>query len=320
MSDNTKIEWTDATFNPWMGCTKVSPGCDNCYAERLGRRFGVVWGAAPRREFSDKHWDQPRAWNRRAAHSGRSIRVFCASMADVFDNDVPQTWRDRLWQLIRETPHLTWLVLTKRIGNAERMLPADWGRGYPNVVLMVTVVNQTEADRDIVKLLRLYAHRRGVSIEPMLGPIDLCRANGASVDYGTSMAYVDALRGDVVQVRKDWPDEREHWGRGLDWVICGGESGTRARPMHPDWARSLRDQCAAAGVPFFFKQWGEWLPAGQQASNPPPLMTRDDTEQQAATGKFSVADGQAYWRLGKKAAGRLLDGVEHNAYPSTAQR
>lgn len=274
MSANTSIEWCDATFNPWMGCTKISPGCDNCYAATLGRRFGVTWGSgAPRYEFGDKHWDEPRKWNRRAERKGRTIRVFCASMADVFDSDVPQAWRDRLFALIRETPHLTWLLLTKRIGNAARLLPADWGDGYANVQLGATIVNQGEADRDVIKLLRTKARVRFVSIEPMLGPVRLWLLGAGDYEESHVGAEVYALSGRRAIPDCDWE------GTKLDWVICGGESGRGARPMHPDWARSLRDQCADADVPFFFKQWGG---------------------------------------VDKKAAGRLLDGVRHHAFPRVA--
>ncbi|MBN8740683.1 MAG: hypothetical protein BGP24_14865 [Lysobacterales bacterium 69-70] len=304
MSDNTKIEWCDATFNPWMGCTKISPGCDNCYAAVLGRRFGVKWGAgAPRFEFDDKHWDLPRAWNRRAERKGRTMRVFCASMADVFDADVPQAWRDRLFALIRETPHLTWLLLTKRIGNVERMLPADWGDGYANVQLGATIVNQAEADRDVIKLLRTRARVRFVSIEPMLGPVRLWLLGAYDYAEHSIGAEVYALSGLRAIPDCDWKSTK------LDWVICGGESGHGARPMHPDWVRSLRDQCAHEGTPFLFKQWGEWLPGKSIVSHIPV---------HASTVVHDGARGYATcWKVGKHAAGRLLDGVEHNAYPVT---
>lgn len=174
MAENSKIEWTDHTFNPWWGCTKVGPGCDHCYAEALDNRTGGThWGAsAPRRRTKD--WSGPRRWNKHAGNyealHGRRQRVFCASMADVFDNEVPDQWRADLWQLIRECPRLEWQIVTKRIGNAAKMLPADWP--FPHVGLLATVVNQAEADRDIPKLLATPAAWRGISAEPLLGPVD----------------------------------------------------------------------------------------------------------------------------------------------------
>lgn len=143
MGENSKIEWTHHTFNTWWGCVKVSPACDNCYAESLSKRFGDHWGPkAEYRTFSDKHWNEPLRWNRAAEKAGERHRVFCASMADVFDNRAPEGARERLWALIRQTPHLDWLLLTKRPQNIAEMLPEDWGDGYPNVWLGVTVENQ----------------------------------------------------------------------------------------------------------------------------------------------------------------------------------
>lgn len=247
MAENSAIEWTDHTFNPWVGCTKVSPGCDRCYAEawakRAGKAAGVTWGGE-RRRTSEENWEKPLRWNAKAAREGRRYRVFCASLADVFDNQVPAQWRIGLMSLILETPHLDWLLLTKRIGNAAAMLEQAFravhhGReGWvenvpPNVWIGATVVNQTEADRDVPKLLATPAAVRFLSIEPMLGPIDL---DAALWSY----------------------EGPKHTARNLlHWVICGGESGHGARSMPPEWARSLRDQCNEAGTRFLFKQWGK---------------------------------------------------------------
>lgn len=236
MSENTKIEWADHTFNPWEGCTKVGPGCDNCYAENRNSRFGggqaINWGpGAPRRRTSPANWNKPRKWNEEAKRLGIRYRVFCASLADVFDNAVPLQWREDLFNLIAATPNLDWLLLTKRIGNAPAMVSIIPGHLPQNVWLGITVVNQAEANRDIPKLLAIPASVRFLSMEPLLGPVDLRQAHIAPVRLPR-----------------------------VDWVIVGGESGPGARPMHPDWARSLRDQCNAAGVPFLFKQWGEWIP------------------------------------------------------------
>jgi protein gp37 len=334
MSENSKIEWTDHTFNPWIGCTKVSPGCDHCYAERdmAGRLKVVQWGPhGERLRTKPANWAKPLAWNRRHdeffAQHGRRQRVFCASLADVFDNQVDPAWRADLFRLIVATPNLDWLLLTKRIGNVGAMLDeirhgADEGLSVadmmplPNVWLGASITSQAEADRDIPKLLQAPAAVRFLSMEPLLGPVDLstvackpCPTSGGnlSMDLSTG-AYECCSRCDYTGIGDEW---------GIDWVIVGGESGPAARPMHPDWARSQRDQCAAAGVPFLFKQWGEWLPA---------------TEGRSVLGKTLILEGAApftdkpQWhgfedrqmvaRVGKKAAGRQLDGAQHDGYPS----
>lgn len=251
MSENAKIEWTDHTFNPWWGCQKVGPGCDHCYAETLDKRTGGKhWGpGAERRRTSIKNWNDPIRWNAKAdaffVEHGRRQRVFCASMADVFDNAVPNAWRMDLFNLIASTPNLDWLILTKRIGNVMTMCSGDslmFDLICERVWLGATVVNQEEADRDIPKLLSVPAAKRFLSIEPLLGPVIL---------------PFDRLR--------EWNrmallNQQPHAAGRIDWVIVGGESGPNARPMHPEWARILRDQCQDEGVPFLFKQWGEWTP------------------------------------------------------------
>lgn len=270
MAEKTGILWTDSTFNPWIGCAKVSPGCDHCYAEvsTPSRTMRVVWGPQEmRRRTSAGNWNLPRRWN--AAHAefyaqhGRRRRVFCASLADVFDNRADESWRADLWALVRETPHLDWLILTKRIGNVAAMLPADWGCGYGNVWLGISVVNQAEADRDIPKLLRLPAAVRWLSMEPLLGPVSL-----RTLDLGDDMT-LDSLTGfhavgmviagglaavpnGLLRQLPSLPGAVSP----VDWVVVGGESGEHARPMDPAWAADLRDQCAALGVPFFYKQRG----------------------------------------------------------------
>jgi protein gp37 len=329
MSANSKIEWTDHTFNPWIGCTKVSPACDHCYAEVSTpcRTLGVSWGAGEdRRRTSEANWKEPLRWNANHdkffAEHGRRQRVFCASLADVFDNEVPNLWRQNLMSLIADTPNLDWLLLTKRIGNVERMLQeaclhdgrlmdaSDRYRPLENVWIGATIANQEEADRDIPKLLQVHAAVRFLSMEPLLGPVDLSyRAAKALPIYweGTEadgpMPYHDGLTG-----RHLFDAKRRGWapysGRGVDWVIVGGESGPHARPMHPDWARSLRDQCAAAGVPFLFKQWGEWLGEYQDGAT-------DHDPMEINASPWSV-------RVGKKAAGRLLDGRTHDEFPKGA--
>jgi protein gp37 len=304
MSANSKIEWTDHTHNPWIGCTKVSPACDHCYAavSTPARAMHVEWGAGqPRHRTSEANRKEPLRWNANHdkffAEHGRRQRVFCASLADVFDNEVPTAWRTELFEIIASTPHLDWLLLTKRIGNTPSMImdalqgmflrsnvePPTWP--WPNVWLGASIVNQEEADRDIPKLLQVPAAKQFLSMEPLLGPVDL------SIPLGLKLGW------DKEDKPFWWPNHLPQ----IDWVIVGGESGTHARPMHPDWARSLRDQCAVAGVPFLFKQLGEWvqLTAGVPAFN--------------ATAEFD--DGLVMARVGKKAAGRLLDGRTHDEFP-----
>ena len=299
MTANTKIEWADHTFNPWEGCQKVGPGCDHCYAETRNARFGggvaLNWGpGAPRRRTSKANWGQPLKWNREAEATGTRPRVFCASLADVFDNQVSDDWRADLFDLIEATPGLDWLLLTKRVGNAAGMVPYTWTcprRGWPtHVRIGATMVNQEEWDRDIRKLLALGCPNF-VSLEPLLGPIDM-GVYGHRVGAGATRGVVD-------------------------WVIVGGESGPDARPMHPDWARSLRDQCAAAGVPFLFKQWGEWAPrdAWSYTRSPQCAIKLDGSPVDDDDAPQDVG-GHRFERVGKKVAGRLLDGVQHDGIPN----
>ncbi len=320
MSKNTKIEWADHTFNPWMGCQKVSPGCDNCYAEQMmdKRMHKASWvPGAPRVRTSAANWNLPLRWNAQAeafaAQHGRRQRVFCASLADVFDNAVPVQWRIDLMKLIVETPRLDWLLLTKRIGNAAEMLDVafravhaqreTWADNVPpNVWIGATITSQAEADRDIPKLLAVPARVRFLSMEPLLGPVQLPR-------------YIDRARSGAFDV----------WTTGIDWVIVGGESGPGARPMHPDWARSLRDQCAAAGVPFLFKQWGEWAPgsgdfgSGRFRTAAVALDGRVVDGGYDTSGYPKGSTSADCWSMvhvaGKKTAGRLLDGQQHDGFP-----
>lgn len=306
MTENTKIEWADHTFNPWEGCQKVGPGCDHCYAETRNARFAggtaINWGpGAPRRRTSAANWKKPIAWNAAAADfmaaHGRRQRVFCASLADVFDNAVDPAWRADLANLILATPNLDWLLLTKRIGNVGDMLAFMFLDGAPpNVWLGATVVNQEEADRDIPKLLRVAVARRFLSMEPLLGPVDIRAALWSCCEQPcTGAEYM----GQVERVCCGQPETRDV----LDWVIVGGESGHGARPMRIEWVRGLRDQCIAAGVQFLVKQWGEWAPA-ENFPDHIPSATSDETGTMC--------------RVGKKAAGRMLDGVEHNGFPEVA--
>lgn len=298
MAENTKIEWADATVNHWAGCTKVSPACDNCYAERMaGRLWKVQWGAgAARRQFISAR-DMLEALDRKAQRIGKKLRVFHNSLSDMFDNEVPDGWRMDAFKIMADTPNLQHLVLTKRIGNVRHYTQHDGLAfdlmGDGSVWLGATVVNQEEADRDIPKLLAVPAAKRFLSIEPMLGPM---------------LLPFERLR--------EWNriallNQQEHAASRIDWVIVGGESGPGARPMHPGWARSIRDQCEAAGVPFLFKQWGEHV----DFEHIETAWWNSRTEADRRRLKQRFVNGTAMVCIGKQAAGRLLDGRTHDWVP-----
>lgn len=341
MAEDTLISWADDTFNPWEGCQKVGPGCDNCYAETRNARYGggvaANWGpGAPRRRTSASNWKKPLAWDREQAakianrHSASppvSPRfVFCSSLADVFDNAVPHEWRRDLFDLIRATPNLTWLLLTKRPGNILKLFEeacrlndngTRWTSSLPDLRIMwprnaaigCTVVNQEEANRDIPKLRdakrKLQPAFSFLSMEPLLGPVDL-----RVIDCGHFI--FDALTGAELH-RDPGPLTPVIPTRAVDWVIVGGESGPNARLSHPKWFRDPRDHCAAARVPFQFKQWGEWAPYTESGhlnrAISPEGMTRRDDGSSGFVGETWMS------RVGKKAAGHLLDGAEHLARP-----
>lgn len=335
MAANSKIEWTHHTFNPWRGCTKVSPGCANCYAESLsGRNPGTlgVWGPNGTRVVaSDAMWKEPVKWDKAAKAKGERHRVFCASMADVFEDwrgpmtnskgtaattQVPgfaerpmlmQDVRVRLLKLILATDHLDWLLLTKRPANILPMLRDAWiqvdsaldpdprnSRPFViplNVWIGTSVENQQAADERIPHLLEVPARVRFLSCEPLLGQVDLSHHFG-----------VADRRGEPSGPRCD-PDGSPS----IKWVIVGGESGGGSRPMHPQWAKSLRDQCQAAGIAFHFKQWGEFglEQIGNVRFTPVPSGVPMD-------------EPAAMYRVGKKDAGRELDGREWDELPATA--
>ncbi|KFC62738.1 Bacteriophage protein gp37 [Devosia sp. LC5] len=310
MAETSAIEWTDSTFNPWIGCTKISPACDHCYAEALmDKRHGRVKWGGERSRTSESNWQQPRRWQKQAAaffaEHGRRQRVFCSSLADVFDNQVPTEWRDDLWALIRDTPALDWQLLTKRPQNIGKMLPAFWDEVRGHVWLGTTVEDQQRADMNIPHLLRHDAAVRFISVEPMLGPIDLEAARPAENIRVFGFPVVDVLRGCHMHAPYGIRPRSKPGKAKVNWVIAGGESGPEARPSHPDWFRSLRDQCAAAGVPFLFKQWGEWGDTGPIISASGPLF-------------HQFENGAWVQRYGKKANGRLLDNVEHNGFPEAS--
>jgi protein gp37 len=317
MADKTAIEWADATFNPWVGCTKVSPACDHCYAEAWAKRTGhpELW-QGERRQTSAAYWLKPLKWDREAAASGLRRRVFCASLADWLDNQVPYAWRLDLGILIERTPNLDWLLLTKRPQNFDKCSPWAPGDIPSNVWLGTTTENQEEADRRIPALLAVPAAKHFISAEPLLGPIDL------RMLHHDGITNIDTLSG-----RHGIAQPMQGKCARLDWVIVGGESGPGARPMHPDWPRALRDQCQAAGVPFFFKQHGEWLEVdgprcrsvNQTAANNGCWLDPDGTliqRDERSNHSRSPYGTSVVAKVGKKAAGRLLDGIEHSEFPA----
>lgn len=319
---NSKIEWTTHTINLWHGCVEVSPGCDNCYARELSKRFGrAKWGVEEPVWFPDKKriWRELDQWNLEAAVAGRRDRVFVNSMADIFDLHTHDgDWREiadratELFDRIYNWPNLIFLLLTKRIGNAAACLPPSWRRwSWPrNVWMGISVVNQTEADRDIPKLLKLPAPVRFLSIEPMLGPITLWTTDSLP-RVGPGVKYQYACR------QPEPPHLRGKTGHsvceiGIHWVIAGGESGAQARPGHPDWFRSLRDQCQAAGVAFFFKQWGEWIDNYNVDTDWWNSGGRDQVRGSVNLGNRTMH------KVGKHQAGRLLDGRTWDELPQEA--
>lgn len=314
MGANSKIEWTNHTFNPWRGCSKVSPGCANCYAEQNSKRnpslFGIWGNDGTRVIAADSYWKQPLAWDKAAAKAKERHRIFCASIADIFE-DRPELEgpRSRLFELIKKTPHLDWLLLTKRPENISRLSGMI---SFPeNIWLGTSVENQDTANERIPALLAINAIVRFLSCEPLLGAVSLpatCRIMPGSCWCGAHISY--PMSADFS------PSERKP--SPIHWVIVGGESGKKARIMHPDWARSLRDQCQTLNIPFFFKQWGEWR----------PVQSVEESVTSCHKGTFRWVDenGDAGWtlgcegraamiRAGKASAGRELDGREWNEFP-----
>jgi protein gp37 len=238
MGEASKIEWTDSTFNPWVGCTKVQrrrgapSACDFCYAEKWAKRSGQVdWGNHPRRRTTEAYWRAPLKWNDQAyvfqAKHQRRQRVFCASLADVFDNQADRDWRCDLFNLIRQCDQLDWQLLTKRPQNIQKMLPSDWGNGYPNVWLGTTAEDADAYRQRVPSLLNVPAAIHFVSYEPAIGPLKRLDIDGLSPD----------------------------------WLIIGGESGVRSdliRPTNPRWAREAILECNRVGIAPFLKQWGTY--------------------------------------------------------------
>ena len=345
MADKSKIEWTDATWNPITGCSVVSPGCTNCYAMRLaGTRLrdhpsrhgltnpskaGPVWNGQVR--FNEQWLDQPLKWR-------KPRRIFVCAHGDLFHENVPDSWIDRVFAVMALAERHTFQVLTKRSARMRAYVntlgrqshegrsvllqrrrgwvvrerhPVDAVVYLPNVWLGVSAEDQTRADARIPDLLGTPAAKRFVSAEPLLGEVDvgpwLAEEAGAAYKFLSRWYGPDGFDPDGSQTEAKYQLVKPC---PLDWVIAGGESGPGARPMHPDWIRSLRDQCAAAGVPFFFKQWGAWAPA-------PEDMNFTQAEEFAEGRLFEhQSSGHTLVRVGKKAAGATFDGQTHEEFPA----
>ncbi len=269
MGKDSKIEWCDHTFNPWVGCQKVSAGCTNCYAERdmtPKPRWANAWGPPAHSErLKTKTWNAPVKWNKQAEE--KRPRVFCGSLCDIFEDNIQVAdWGWELWDLIEATPNLDWLLLTKRPENVMKFAPELWKHGHwpDHVYIGTSIENQETADERIPYLAQVPARRRFLSLEPLLGHINLGFMGTGPKTWRVNGGY------------------RPVWSF-IHWIIVGGESGPNARPMHPEWVRTIRDQCQEADMPFFFKQWGEYSSSGE--------------------------------RVGRKKAGKLLDGEIWNEFP-----
>jgi protein gp37 len=291
---DTAIEWCDSTFNPWWGCQRVSPGCEHCYAETFAKRVGQrVWGpSSDRRFFGDKHWAEPLKWAKAAREAGKRHRVFCASMADVFEDrrDLDDQ-RTRLWNLIEETPDLDWLLLTKRPEN-HRMVPLAWQTGTrrpTNVWLGTTTEDQPRYDARVGHLLAAaWPAVRFLSAEPLLAPV--------RID--------PAILGCVGHLAETFGNPLIHW------VIAGGESGPGARPMCSSWVTALRDQCRDTGAAFLFKQWGEYVEVSGYQPGDDGRVTFDSKRRPLLT-----VDGHQFVRMGKGDAGRMIAGLTYSEFP-----
>ncbi len=302
----TKIEWTNRTWNPIIGCSKCSPGCDNCYAEKMAKRIVLMNRNNETRDNYLSALNQYLNWNNHAVFCRNIINkpfrwkkpsmIFVCSMGDLFHESVPFGSIRTVFNVIYDNPHHTFQILTKR---PERMAEFfNWlyqPVTFPNLWLGVTAENQEQADKRIPILLQIPAAIRFVSVEPMLGPVDV-------------MKYLVAPAGGT-------PEETEIYHDWIDWIICGGETGPKARPMHPDWVRSLRDQCRVTGIPFFFKSWGEWLNSYDFGANLSKLYSK----KKKLPLYFNFPDATGMNKVGKKLAGHLLDGVEYHQFPNRSR-
>ena len=333
MAETTNISWADATLNFWIGCTKVSPACDNCYAETWGNRFGVKWGPHEERRITTAWESKIRAILRDAAKKGIAHPfVFVNSLSDFWDNAVSNYKRAAAIALMRKYPQVTFLLLTKRPGNILKMaramcedeigsyvdtdtgLASWWPR---NLAIGCTVVNQDEANSEVPKLLAAKAALKPafafLSMEPLLSPIDFSRIpwrfNAFAVDApGAPVKTVHALTGEVTSWDRAFSVEPGERAPTIDWAIVGGESGVNARPLNPAWVQDIEIQCDEAGVPFHFKQWGAWVNI-----NPTSIREANDN-----TRFRLVSPGVFMKKVGAKAAGRTLGGKIHDARPKVA--
>lgn len=332
MAQNSNIEWTDATWNPIRGCTRVSAGCQNCYAERTAMRFSGKGGSY---EGLVKMTNGHPQWTGKVRFIPELLKVplvrkaptkfFVNSMSDLFHEGLSDEIIQKIFKVMCEAKRHTFQVLTKR---PKRMLEflsrwdsmtRDFGPLWPNVWpqkhiwLGVSCENQATADERIPLLLQTPAAVRWISAEPLLGPINLKFPTQREAHEEAAGMGLDPMFFAISRI-----DPEQRIGDGIHWIVAGGESGPGARPMHPNWARTLRDQCKAAGVPFFFKQWGQWAPGEMVPDG------RSYPTQQYFDGKWKECSddwatekdgGSILYRIGKKAAGRLLDGKEYSEYP-----
>ena len=311
MGDRSAISWTEATWNPVTGCNPVSAGCDHCYAATIARRFAGTPAYPPGFAVTlrPERLDQPIRWR-------RPRQIFVCSMADLFHDEVPEEYLDQVFAVMQAAPQHTFQVLTKRHGRLRSYLSRRAGRAStsappPNIWVGVTVESQRWVGIRIPALQAAPAAVRFLSCEPLLGPVRLCSCDGAVFEVRRHPFLVD-------------PACPLHGGRRVDWVIVGGESGAGARPMHPSWVRSLRDECEAAEVAFHFKQWGRFTP---QASPADPWHTREpdvwvSTSGAVATEAEAMAGGGSWagvYAVGKRAAGRELDGRTWDEQPSARE-
>ncbi len=319
MGKDSGIEWTEHTFNPWWGCTKVSRGCTYCYAETWANRMQAGhWGPeAPRRFFRPKHFSGPIRWNRKAAEAGRFDRVMCGSMCDIFEihgneetNARMDEMRRRIWDIIPMTENLIWILVTKRPKNIMRLVPWDWRQDFPpNVWVMVTMEDQEAARNRINWVENIPAVVRAVSAEPLVGPIDprvfrcgRCQGSGL-------LSTGRALRG-----LSPCPCCGGN-GVSVNWIVAGGETGRQARPMDPAWVEDLRDFSLAYDIPFFFKQWGEWAPANPKLINSRGIYIGDSSR----TLRHNE-DAALMVRRGKKKTGKAFEGREWTQTPPLRPR
>lgn len=269
MGKDTNIESHDHSFNPWWGCYEVGDGCDNCYAKAFDKRIGGDhWGAdKPLKYMSLDYWKQPQKWDREAAQEGTTKTIICGSQCDVWDNRADPLVRKRLFELIQMTPNLLWCIYTSRIGNAKKLLPNNWGAGYPNVMLMTSVSTQKDADRDIPKLLKLPARYHGASLEPLLEAINLTHMDVEAAG-DKEWCQINCLSGKHSDMGRPCPDIPN-----INWIVVGGESGGGAKPCVVGWIKNIVADCNTELVHVFVKQLGA-NPTNREGESCPHIKHR----------------------------------------------